>query len=118
MNLQGMSVPLTLTIHDARLTMTLAADRKSATGGLVGGVLDTEDVVAQVTSIGASLGLCASAVLPNLVTQVRQASDILADGTQDPTKTCDGISIGFGFTMAPAQIGGVGPASPQATTCP
>ena len=31
----------------------------------------------------------------NVLTAVRQASDIMADGTQDTTKMCDGISVGL-----------------------
>jgi hypothetical protein len=57
-------------------------------------------------------------LLQSLITAVRQASDILGDGTQDPTKTCDGISMGMTFTMAPAQIGSVGPAESVGMSCP
>ncbi len=42
----------------------------------------------------------------------------MSDGTQDPTKTCDGISIGLGFEMTLAQRGGVGPAKPTQMACP
>jgi hypothetical protein len=49
---------------------------------------------------------------------IQQASDILTDGTQDPTKTCDGISIGLGFEMVDAARGGVGPASATLMACP
>jgi hypothetical protein len=34
-----------------------------------------------------------------------QASDILSDGTQDPTQTGDGISIGLGFNATVVQLG-------------
>ena len=37
-----------------------------------------------------------------------QASDIMQDGTQDPTKTCDGISIGIGFEARVVQLGAAG----------
>src|SRR5262249_30976103 len=103
--LNGKSTSLDLTLHAARLTMTLSADRRSATGGMLGGVINTEEFVAEVKKIGYLLGLCTDPLLATLITQVRQASDILSDGTQDPTKTCDGISMGMTFTMAPAQIG-------------
>jgi hypothetical protein len=49
---QGMSTSLDLTLHAARLTMTLSADRKSATGGMLGGVINTEDLVAQIKKVG------------------------------------------------------------------
>ncbi len=114
----GVSTSIKLTLYAAQLTMTLSADRMSATGGVIGGVLNTEDFVTQVNNIGVLLNLCGSAVLTNLVTQVRQASDIMVDGTQDPTQTCNGISVGLGFTMLPAQIGSVGPAAPTEQSCP
>jgi hypothetical protein len=114
----GVSTSIKLTLYAAQLTMTLSADRLSATGGVIGGVLNTEEFVNQVNNVGVLLGLCGSSVLSGLVTQVRQASDILDDGTQDPTQTCNGISVGLGFTMLPAQIGIVGPPAPSEATCP
>jgi hypothetical protein len=106
-----------LTFHAARVTMTLSGDRTSATSGRLGGVLDTEELVAEVEKVGAILGVCGSSLLDSLLTSIRQASDILADGTQDPSRTCDGISIGLAFEMAPAQRGDVGPMR-SAPTCP
>jgi hypothetical protein len=114
----GVSTSIKLTLYAAQLTMTLAADRKSATGGMIGGVLNTEEFVGEVKKIGYLLNLCTDPLLANLETMVRQASDILTDATQDPTKTCDGISVGFGFDMKAAQIGTVGPAAPTAMACP
>jgi len=113
----GTSV-ITLTLHKAQVALTFAADHKSGTAGLLGGVLDTDEFIKEAKK--------AAATLPNgcgLITlvekQLRQASDIMNDGTQDPIKTCNGISIGIGFTMKDAQLGGVGPATPPNTmTCP
>lgn len=107
-----------LTLYAARIQMTLADDRKSATSGMVGGVLNTEEFVAEVKKVGALLQLCDSPIFQNLLTQVRQASDILTDGTQDPTKTCDGISMGMGFDMKQIKLGDVGPATPVGMSCP
>lgn len=106
-----------LTLNAAQTIMTLAADRKSATGGLIGGVLNTEDFVAEIKKVGHLLGLCDTLLFNNLITQIREASDIMADGTQDPTKTCDGISMGLQFEMKSALIGIVGPASPPGMAC-
>ena len=44
--------------------------------------------------------------------QIRQASDILKDGTQDPSKVCNGISIGLGFKVREVQFGNVAPFTP------
>ncbi|MBK8252222.1 MAG: hypothetical protein IPK82_06085 [Polyangiaceae bacterium] len=114
---QTQTTSIKLTLYAARTTMTLAEDRKSATSGTIGGVVNTEDVVAEVKKIGALLDLCDTAILDSMLSQVRQASDIMADGTQDPNQTCDGISIGLKFEMKEAQIGSVGPASPVGDSC-
>ncbi len=113
----GNSTTLKLTLRDARVSMTLSADRKSAMGGMVGGVLNTEELVAEASKIGYLLGICGTPAYDAIVTLIRQASDIMADGTQDPSQVCNGISVGFGFTMAPAQISGVGPAAPSPNEC-
>jgi hypothetical protein len=42
----------------------------------------------------------------------------MTDGTQDPTKVCDGISVGLGFDMKPAQIGVVAPPAAPSMSCP
>ena len=98
--------------------MTFAADRKGATSGRIGGVLNTEEFVAEMKKVGALLNDCDSLLFAGLLTQARQSSDIMADGTQDPTKVCDGISMGLGFEMKEVQIGDVGPAAPIGATCP
>lgn len=46
-----------------------------------------------------------SATFESIAQQIRQASDILADGTQDPGVTCNGISIGLGFEAEAATLG-------------
>jgi hypothetical protein len=112
------STSIKLTLYGAQIKMNLADDRKSATSGMIGGVLNTEEFVAEVKKVGALLDLCESQVFTNLITQVRQASDILTDGTQDPSKTCDGISMGLGFEMKEIQLGEVGPATPVGMACP
>jgi hypothetical protein len=113
-----MSTSIKLTLYAAHTTMTLAADRKSATNGRIGGVLNTEEFVAEMKKVGALLSFCDSPLFAGLLTQARQSSDIMADGTQDPTKVCNGISMGLGFEMKEVQIGDVGPTAPIGATCP
>jgi hypothetical protein len=117
MSTQTGTSSFTITLHAPRITMTLSADRKSATG-MIGGVLNTEELVTEVREVGAAVGLCGNAVLDNLVTQIRQSSDILSDGTQDPAKTCDGISFGIAFEVVTADRGAVGAARPVDMGCP
>jgi len=44
-----------------------------------------------------------------------QVSDILLDGTQDPTRDCDAISVGIGFVATEVKLGPViaGPPPPE-----
>lgn len=116
--IQKKNASIKLTLYSGTATMTLSADRKSATGGTIAGVLNTEEFVAEVKKIGILLDLCDSSIFDNVITAVRQASDIMADGTQDPSKTCDGISMGLQFEMVEALIGDVGPAAPVGMACP
>jgi hypothetical protein len=113
---------ITLTIHAAKISLDLAADRQSATGGRIGGVLDTDEFIKEVKKAVFSLqgnAGCQLLKLANAETQIRQSSDMLNDGTQNTAMPCNGISIGFGFTMKPVQLGGVGPTTPPAAgTCP
>jgi hypothetical protein len=106
-----------LTLYAAQMTMTLSADRKSATGGMIGGVLDTEEFVAELKKVGFLLNLCGNPLFDNLLNQVRQASDIMNDGTQDPNMVCNGISMGLGFEMQEAQLGDVGMPNPVGQAC-
>ncbi len=109
---------ITLTIHKAQVTLNLSADHKSATSGLLGGVLDTNEFVTEVKKAIFAVSPAYCGLIGTIEKQIRQASDIVKDGTQDKAKTCDGISIGFGFTMKEAQLGGVGPKTPSGSgTC-
>jgi hypothetical protein len=112
------STSIKLTLYASQMTMTLADDRKSALKGMISGVLNTEQFVAEIKKVGALLDLCGDPLFDNLITLVRQSSDILTDGTQDPTKTCDGISMGLGFEMKEVLIGDVGPVTPVGAACP
>jgi hypothetical protein len=85
---------------------------------MIGGVLNTEELVAEIKKVGVLLDMCGTQPFQNILDEARRASDIMADGTQDPAKTCDGISIGLGFEMMEAQIGEVGPVTPVGTSCP
>lgn len=111
------STSIKLTLYSARIKMKMGPDRKSSTEGMIGGVLNTEEFVAELKKVGYLMGLCGQPLFDNLMLQVRQASDIMTDGTQDPTKTCDGISMGLGFDMSEAVIGDVGPANPVGNAC-
>jgi hypothetical protein len=109
---------LKLTLYAPQVTMTLSEDRTRATKGRIGGVLDTEEFITEVNKAGWVFDQCGDVVWDNVINMVRQSSDIMADGTQDPTKTCNGITIGFGFEMREVQLGEVGPPAEVGMSCP
>ncbi|NUP06007.1 MAG: hypothetical protein HOW73_08110 [Polyangiaceae bacterium] len=109
---QGIFVPLTL--HHAMIWAPLTSEHDATEPGAIGqisGVLDTEELVTAVSRYIHTWSPEDCVNFPNVATAIRQASDIMVDGTQDPGETCNGISIGLGFTVKRALLGGVGPAS-------
>ncbi|UQA64058.1 hypothetical protein [Polyangium aurulentum] len=112
----GESMFLHLPLRHVRLEMKLLPD--GAIAGQLGGVMDTEEFVVEVQKNAAVFDdvFCDpnTPTLQGILSQVRQASDIMNDGTQDPTKTCNGISVGLGFTMKPVQLGAVAAPQPPA----
>lgn len=85
-----------LTIRAARFRMKIAADGLTANEGSLSGVVPTEELVAEFKRYAATL-----------------------DITQDPTKECDGISIGLGFELTRVVIGtAAAPVAPPANPCP
>ena len=110
---------LSLAIHKATAAHTLSADHKTATNGNIGGVLGTDQLVSAVKSIAGkvSSSLCMGTALDGVLQQIRQASDIGLDGTQDPSKVCDGISIGLGYETTASDLGDTAPASMPKDAC-
>ena len=76
---------------------------------MLGGVIPTSELVGQSKAKAAliSTSLCDGSALQTIIDAIRAASDIMQDGTQDPTKVCDGISIGYAFEVKPVQLGAV-----------
>jgi len=91
-------VPLALSVNHAVITFdhTGAAD---AANGTIAGVIDTEELITGLKSVAGriSASLCGSA-FDGIANQIRQASDIIKDGSNKSGVPCDGISIGLGFT--------------------
>ncbi len=112
---------LSLNIANAVITMNLNPGHTQATGGMISGVLPTSQLTQQIQEVAGSfdMALCSGATICSILSQIEQASDIMADGTQDPTKACDGISIGLGFDAAlvanPDKV--ADPAMPKANPC-
>jgi hypothetical protein len=119
LNLTIGSATLVLSIASATLSVDIDASNTTATNGTISGVLDTEQVVTNLGRVSGAVDPSAcpgTATFESIATQIRQASDIMADGTQDPTKNCNGISIGLGFDMEAVKLGAVTSVAPSTTT--
>jgi hypothetical protein len=108
---------LPLTIQKAVVTMQISGVGSTATGqnGVIAGILDTEELILEFKKIagGFDPSLCSSNTFESIAMQIRQASDIMKDGSNgDPSKTCDAISIGLGFSAQAVVLGGVAPPNP------
>jgi hypothetical protein len=103
---------LALHLNHAVVTMNLNTSYNVVERGVISGVIPTADLQNQVVMAAGSFdpSLCMGPTILAIVQQIAQASDILQDGTQDPNKTCDGISIGLGFVGALEQLGPTQPA--------
>ncbi|MCA9297981.1 MAG: hypothetical protein KDA28_02880, partial [Phycisphaerales bacterium] len=110
-----------LTIHHARVVMDLDADHNGTQHGIISGVLDTEEFVAAIDNLMQQFdptNCGGSQFVTQINQQIRAGSDIMKDGTQDPTKTCDGITIGLGFKAAKVQFGPIAdPLEPPVDPC-
>jgi hypothetical protein len=103
---------LHLHINNPVISMDLDAARTGATNGTIAGILDTADLVAEATETALRVDdtLCpTSPTTQSIVAAITQASDILSNGSQDPTLPCDGISVGFGFEAKRVTLGPVAP---------
>jgi hypothetical protein len=113
---------LALVVNQATITWQNAGVG-SITGGMIAGVLTTEDLVTSLKSIAGSIStsLCSGSSFQSIATQLDQASDILHDGTNAAGTACDGISIGLGFeakeVAVPVAADVVAPPPPGADPC-
>jgi hypothetical protein len=100
---------LALALKHATLTMELSADRLVGSNGVISGVMVTEDFIGAMRSSAGSFSpeLCEGTTFDAVASQLRQASDIMFDGSQNAGLTCDGISVGMGFEAVAVQIGPV-----------
>jgi hypothetical protein len=110
---------LALDINKAQIAVDLT-DRVNGKNGTIGGVLATEQLVDALKKVAGNFGsnFCGeSSALEGILESVRQASDILQDGTQDPAKECNGISIGLGFDSKKSDLGDKAPPSESKDPC-
>ena len=96
------AAPIDLVIRAPVVTFQRAADGSIA--GTIAGVLDTDAIVASAFALGIGIfpSLCSDPTqFDAFADQIRQAQDILHDGTNRSAVACDGVSIGLGFHATP-----------------
>lgn len=67
---------------------------------------------------GGSNGRAMGATFDSVAEQLRRTADVMADGTQNPAATCDGVSIGLGFELVQAGLREVVPTQMGTDPCP
>lgn len=74
--------------------------------------MDTEEFIADIQrhlwDLCHSSWICSCGESPTMTSFLGQfvaASDVMKDGSQDPTSACDGISIGLGFEATAVKLG-------------
>jgi hypothetical protein len=111
-------VALDLEIQQAIISMQMK-DGDSAVNGTISGVLDTEKLIDGLRKVAGriSTSLCGGSTFDGIAQQIRQTSDILADGTNKAGVPCNAISVGLGFTAKriknPTKVAPLGPPSPD-----
>lgn len=114
---------LGLNITKAQVTFEHSAPNV-ASGGVIAGILNTNELIAALAPSLARLDpkLCSADKASAITDTIRGYSDILTDGTQDPSKDCNGISIGLGFEAVevanPTKVAPTEPAPPDPCTDP
>ncbi len=118
------STRLVLPIQSGTITIALDAARTgSPQPALIAGAISTSDVGAAMSPIAEQAGLCpGNGLYDGLIAKLQTFPDVVigAPNLQDTTKTCDGISIGLGFDLAPIRpLATVVPApAPPTSKCP
>lgn len=98
---------LVLPLQGGQFTVPLdAAHEKSPAPSIVVGAIALSDLEAAMKPVAASAGLCpGNPLYDGLITKMLTFPDVVvgAPKLQDTTKTCDGLSVGLGFDLAPIQ---------------
>ena len=109
-----------ITIAQAEISMEFSPDRRHVTKGVISGVISLDEFyrALQRDLPYVDTSFCElTATFDSISQQINQAADILGDGSQDPTMTCDGISIGLGFDAEPVQLGSIENEQPAPDPC-
>jgi hypothetical protein len=97
LSIQGQT--LSLTINKALITFKHQPPN-DLVDGTIAGVIDTAQFVEGISAVAGSFdtSLCSGTTVEGIKDSIRQASDMIADGSQAAGVACTGISVGLGFT--------------------
>jgi len=99
-------------LHHVVVTGPLDGAREQIVHGMISGVLDTEEFASTIGEYLGAIDVSFCGVAGSgVMNQMRQASDIMNDGTQSQS-TCNGISIGLGFDAVAVTAVGLAPPDP------
>lgn len=102
---------LRLPISGATFTLQLGGKSPpptTGTHGVISGVMGTPEYLAEFVDHPGTLPtdvLCNPFRLAAAQRLIRMGSDILGNGSHDPRRTCDALSIGLGFDASAARLG-------------
>lgn len=128
----GATVQLSLLISGQALNLTINKavisfkhqPPNDITNGTISGVIDTEALVTGIQQVAGRISptLCGGSTLDTVTQTIRQASDIMNDGTNKAGSACNAISVGIGFTGkrigAPTTVATPVPPTPDPCTTP
>ena len=123
--LEGGRLPLPLVVFGARIvlhveraavTLELDASREHVVAGVLGGILDADELARMpYLTLSASAWSCDNV---GVADELRGVADIMRDGSQTPGVLCDGVSIGVGFRSVRAELGDAVEPPPLPPPCP
>lgn len=88
-----------LSLNIQRAIVTWKTSGAGLVEGVVSGIISADDVVKQIKELAPKISSQAcNGAADKTIETVGNYADILLDGTTDGSRTCDGISIGIGFT--------------------
>jgi hypothetical protein len=97
-SLEPWHVPIT----QVQVSVHIAPDGMSATGGVLSAIMPASQIYSQFASL-----CCDTGGFCSIPIQLEQAADILVDGTNRQGVTCNGISLGIGFEATRVVLGPV-----------
>lgn len=105
-------------IRKMRLHGTVKGD--TIEDGIISGVVKTEELITEMKRVlgTASISFCSSSTFDSIAQQIKQMQDVLDDGTQDPGKPCNAISVGLGFEAKKVRLGAVTLTPTTPNPCP